>query len=71
MTKGHVEAFAGHMVGAAEDRVRSWPSRGTIDAVSQTRALALDVLGRSLFALDLAGRAARISRRSHAAGDPG
>lgn len=61
MTRGHVEGFAQHMSAAATAVTDAWPAAGTVDIDEAMRGLALDVLGRSLFALDLAGSSADIA----------
>lgn len=61
MTRAHINAFTAHMHGAATDRIALWPADGEIEVVSESRGIALDVLGRSLFALDLASRADTIT----------
>lgn len=61
MTRGHVDGFAEHMSAAASAMTDAWPAAGSVDIDEATRGLALDVLGRSLFALDLTGSSAVIA----------
>ena len=52
-TKRHVETFAGHMATAADERAASWVAGDLIDLDRDMRVLTLQVLGRSLFGVDL------------------
>lgn len=56
-TKPKVTTYAGHMAGAAEDLAAHWIRDGHADLADETRVLTLDVLGRSVFGLDLGERA--------------
>lgn len=52
-TRKHVTTYAGHMAAAAEAHADRWPAGATVDLDAEMRALTLDVLGRSLFGVDL------------------
>lgn len=56
MNRRHVDGFAAHMQAAAEGAIESWPTAGTVELTDFGRAVTLDVIGRCLFSLDLAGR---------------
>lgn len=57
-TRKHVSTYAGHMAAAAHDRGAAWVDGRVVDLDTEMRALTLDVLGRSLFGIDLARHAA-------------
>ncbi len=59
-TKPRVSTYAGRIAGAAEDTAEAWIRSGTVDLGKATRALTLEVLGRSVFGLHLGERAAAL-----------
>ncbi|MFC7505484.1 cytochrome P450 [Nocardioides sp. GCM10030258] len=52
-TKKHVAAFAGHMAAAAQGHADDMARRGDVDLDVEMRHLTLQVVGRSVFGLDL------------------
>jgi cytochrome P450 len=56
-TKKHVADYGGHMAGSADTLVREWIDRTEIDLDQECRRLTLQVIGRSVFGLDLGDRA--------------
>jgi cytochrome P450 len=56
-TRRHVAEYAGHMSTSAARLADDWIARGTVDLDEQTRRLTLQVIGRSVFGLDLGERA--------------
>ncbi|WP_202033093.1 cytochrome P450 [Nocardioides sp. WS12] len=57
-TKKHVVAFAGHMAAAAQAHADDMSQRGQVDLDQEMRHLTLEVVGKSVFGLDL-GKDAR------------
>lgn len=53
LTRRHVSGFAGHMATAADEHARGWTPGSTVDLDREMRRLTFDVLGRSLFGIDL------------------
>lgn len=60
-TKGHVEGYGGHMTHLAARRAASWRSESTVDLNEEMRHLTLDVIGRSMFGIELGDDAAALS----------
>ncbi|HSV40119.1 MAG TPA: cytochrome P450 [Nocardioidaceae bacterium] len=60
-TKPKVATYAGVMSAVAEEQVAQWTAQGQVDIGRATRALALDVLGRSVFGLRLGDRASALA----------
>lgn len=58
----HVQSFAPAIVDATLDRVAQWEHGTTIDIADEMRKLAIDVIGRVLFGVDLSRDAASIGR---------
>jgi len=58
----HVQSFAPAIVEATRDRVAQWAPGSTIDIATETRTLAMDVIGRVLFGTDLTGDAVPVGR---------
>ncbi len=56
-TKKHVAEYAGHMAGAADALAREWTGRPEIDLDRECRQLTLQVIGRSVFGMELGERA--------------
>lgn len=52
-TKKHVAAYAGHMAAAAQAHAVDMAHRGEVNIDAETRHLTLQVVGRSVFGLDL------------------
>jgi cytochrome P450 len=53
----HVQAFGPAVVEAARNRVAQWAPGSTIDVATEMRTLTMEVIGRVLFGIDLAGEA--------------
>lgn len=60
MNRMHVDGFVGHMQDAVDTAIARWPDQGVVELADVGRSLTLDVIGRSLFGLDLAARRDRI-----------
>lgn len=56
MNRRHVDSFVHHMQAAAETAIAGWTDGREVELAGFGREVTLDVIGRSLFALDLAAR---------------
>ena len=65
MNKRHVDGFVAHMQAAAEQAISAWPRNGVAELTDLGRAITLDVIGRSLFGLDLAARRSTVAPALH------
>jgi cytochrome P450 len=57
----HIQSFAPAIVAAARDRADSWASGMSVDLTTEMRTLTMDVIGRVLFGIDLAGEAEKVA----------
>jgi cytochrome P450 len=53
----HIQSFAPAIVAAARDRAAHWAPGMSVDLAAEMRTLTMDVVGRVLFGIDLAGEA--------------
>ena len=58
----HIQSFAPAIVAAARDRADGWASGMSVDLATEMRTLTMDVIGRVLFGVDLAGEAESVGR---------
>jgi cytochrome P450 len=58
----HVQSFAPAIVAAARERAARWAPGSSIDLAAEMRSLTMDVIGRVLFGIDLAGDAEPVGR---------
>lgn len=60
-TKARVATYAGTMAEVAQDVVDRWTAAGHVDVAAGTRELTLEVLGRSVFGINLGSRASDLA----------
>jgi cytochrome P450 len=56
----HVQSFAPAIVAATRRRMAQWTPGTTVDIAAEMRTLTMDVIGRVLFGIDLAGEAEQV-----------